>query len=166
MSNTENIEQFKVGDRIKCVKERLGFPVGFETTVLEDEFCRDADGDLRPVFEDYFRLVTPTPTRTALEQRMEDLVRRIASVRDGCDGAVYSFREGVAAEWEAEAVAIVAELPDPVDPDLIEARKISVGFKSGLKIEDEILAGKRDDEEAIQAILKAIQRGRALERGE
>lgn len=64
-----------------------------------------------------------------------------------------------------EARAIVALLPEPVDPDLVEARLLSISFRSGEKIKDEIMSGKRDDEEAIQALLAAIKRGRQLATG-
>ena len=82
-----------------------------------------------------------TPTRTALEQRMEDFVRRVA--------ALPRIYEQEYQEATAEARAIVAELPEPVSPDRLEAKRLAVIWVIS--------------EDAAYEILS---RGRALERGE
>lgn len=92
-----------------------------------------------------------TPARTALEQRMEGALRKLASedIRshqsDGVQAAIF------------EARAIVAELPEPADPDEIEADAImtTIGFRNV------------DPSSDIRKVaLAALRRGRALERGE
>jgi hypothetical protein len=93
--------------------------------------------------------------------RMEALVRQIGADREPNGEGIVVFNGSALV---AEARAIVALLPEPVDADLVEARRLAVGFRSGEKIRDEILTGERDSEEAIQALLAAIRRGRALER--
>jgi hypothetical protein len=102
-----------------------------------------------------------TPTRTALEQRMEDLVRRMAD--DKWDQSIYTG--GIL----AEARAIVAELPEPVDGDLLEARKVFADWylKDGDKKRAlQIHAGEYDKAPTLDMIKTALLRGRALERGE
>lgn len=94
---------------------------------------------------------TPTPTRTALEQRMEDLVRHSAVNASG-----YT---------QDEARAILAEL-EPVDGDLLEARKIAVSETVDTEWQEQMLAGKSDNNPRVVIALAAIKRGRALERGE
>lgn len=86
-----------------------------------------------------------------IAKRMEALVREMAGAGD-----IRAMTD--------EARAIVALLPEPVDADLVEARRLAVSFRSGEKIRDEILTCERDAEEAIQALLAAIKHGRALER--
>jgi len=87
-----------------------------------------------------------TPTRTALEQRMEDCLKSLASedIRshqsDGVQAAIF------------EARAILAEL-EPVDPDLQIAREIADSFGLSPSLN-------------LDPIAAAIKRGRALERGE
>ena len=59
----------------------------------------------------------------------------------------------------------------PVDPDLIEARKVahdtlmSLGASDEQIIAGEVLAGERDDAIIMHATLAAIKRGRELEQG-
>ena len=73
-----------------------------------------------------------------------------------------------------EANAIVALLPEPVDPDLIEAREELASFyeAGGIAIHvpakdcENIRAGLCDDRADVKGFLAAIKRGRALERGE
>jgi len=111
-----------------------------------------------------------TPTRTALEQRMEDLVRAIAVVRKGHDTHPGKWF-GIETELGDEARAILAEL-EPVDIDLIEARKMTATPPSDYEhVNDKIrrghwLNGVYDKDPMIQVALSAIKRGRALERGE
>lgn len=66
-----------------------------------------------------------------------------------------------------EVRAIVAELPKPVDPDLIEARKLVADRYNPDTCSDAIIAtlqGEDDETVAVQNCLKAIKRGRELER--
>lgn len=88
---------------------------------------------------------------------------------------------GLAAHWETadpididrrieEARAIVAELPAPVDPDLIEAREVVCGYhhdkhpESPWHVEQAaaVRAGVRDSMLDVQAALFGIKRGREL----
>lgn len=94
------------------------------------------------------------PVRTAAEQldRMEALVRSMANDE--------------ARDYPAEARAIVALLPEPVDPDLVEARKIC---EERVRLVDANLAaeyrdGDYDTQMEMQVTLAAIKRGRQLER--
>jgi hypothetical protein len=65
-----------------------------------------------------------------------------------------------------EARAIAALLPEPVDPDLIEAREIAL--KYGLpgimhyRTTNQTRDGACDDMLAVQLVLEAIKRGREL----
>jgi len=71
------------------------------------------------------------------------------------------------ASLSEEARAIVAELPQPVDPDLLEARKIEYDICDEQGIDPEpALRGEWDDKPGVRGVLAAIKRGRALERGE
>jgi hypothetical protein len=97
-----------------------------------------------------------TPTRTALEQRMEDLVRRM-------DGIVVPANTSVS-ECFAEARAILAEL-EPVDVDLLIAREMALAAHPDIATTT-FVDGKADSSSAVQYRLEGIRRGRALERGE
>lgn len=96
-----------------------------------------------------------------LVERMVALVREIAADRflRSASPYVHSFAK-IAAD-------IVAELPEPVDPDLIEVRKMLAERydpeASGDYIRA-ILAGKEDYTAPIINCLAAIKRGRELER--
>lgn len=79
------------------------------------------------------------------------------------------FQPYVAPDWlvEAREIAALADLPKPVDPDLIEARKIVAARWSGLPeiggiSSDNVLAGKHDTHDAVACALAAIKRGREL----
>jgi hypothetical protein len=67
-----------------------------------------------------------------------------------------------------EARAIAALLPEPVDPDLVEARKLVAERNGNLRIEcgyrQQVLDGQEDDHPAVINTLAAIKRGRELER--
>lgn len=92
-----------------------------------------------------------TPTRTALEQRMEDLVRMVA-------GNNYASLDA-----QFEARAILAEL-EPVDGDLLIAREIGIAVARLPELDAN--EGGYDSHDAVEAALEGIRRGRALERGE
>ena len=78
-----------------------------------------------------------------LVERMAALVRAVADVpKDSALGQ---------SGYASEARAIVAELPKPVDPDLIEAEAIFGKWQGG-------------DQKMIDMVLSAIRRGRELER--
>jgi hypothetical protein len=60
-----------------------------------------------------------------------------------------------------EARAIVALLPEPVDPDLIEARRMAEALGQG-GTREQWFSGKWDTGPAIQWHLAGIKRGRQL----
>lgn len=75
---------------------------------------------------------------------------------------------GVGSKWINDARAIVAELPEPVDPDLMEAREAviaSVGF-GGTIAADRARSGDFDTWPTVIAALAGIKRGRALAAGD
>lgn len=94
-------------------------------------------------------------------EALESLVRRMAATDTPID-------EYLAIKRDARAL-----LPEPVDPDLVEARELVcecvVQFASN-DTEATLLrlyrAGEGDNEPEVQKIYAAIKRGRALERGE
>jgi hypothetical protein len=61
-----------------------------------------------------------------------------------------------------EAREIVALLPKPVDPDLLEARQIAHDFAGNGATWAGILEGKHDTSPAVECVLKSIKRGREL----
>ena len=74
-----------------------------------------------------------------------------------------------------EARAIVALLPEPVDLDLVEARKIAASFakpgaymcfSAGDLSSQRILEGRDDETSLVQNLLLAIKRGRELARAQ
>jgi len=86
-----------------------------------------------------------TPTRTALEQRMQDFVRRVAMLN------LQSASLTGTPAWNVgkEAADLRAELPEPVSPDRTEAKRLA-----------EIWTISED------AAYEILSRGRALEMGE
>lgn len=58
-----------------------------------------------------------------------------------------------------EAYEIAAALPEPVDPDLIEARKMAADQSGGAQY---FLSGACDDWSNVRLALSAIKRGREL----
>lgn len=98
----------------------------------------------------------------------EVVERMVALVRDVADGEPV-YRNELAATWEVEARAIAALLPEPIDPDLIEARKIGaeIARRSGNDIQQILRpdcweSGVNDDTHKMQLMLAAIKRGREL----
>ena len=64
----------------------------------------------------------------------------------------------------AFAKDFVAELPEVVDGDLLEARKIGIAVARLPELDTN--EGGYDSHDAVEAALAGIRRGRALERGE
>jgi len=89
-------------------------------------------------------------------ERMVALVRKMEP--EGSHSGSYTLRR----EDYVEAHAIAALLPEPVDPDLIEARELA--FPGAEEFTDEIAAGKWDTHPVVLNVFRAIKRGRALER--
>jgi len=95
--------------------------------------------------------------KTALEMldRMEALVRRVASAKGHTT-------------YSDEARAIVAELPEPVDPDLITARELvasslddlTTATTAGWTRMASLREGKWDDSTAVRKALAALRRAR------
>lgn len=183
MSNTENTEQFKVGDVVTIKpyvtwnSDAKGDWDGARITRLPNDGSKyygaiNPKGQTGLLHADEMRKPA-TPTLTALEQRMEDLVRRMAG--NSLIGAPYEEGQIVthSSEHYEEARAILTEL-EPVDTNLLEARRIVIKacrwFSTGedqAKIVPHIEAGDWDNAAAglVQDIVAAL-RGRALERGE
>lgn len=95
----------------------------------------------------------------ALVERMVALVRDLHAdhVKHGAHDYVQDF--------VARTAAIVAELPKPIDPDLIEAREMAeaLGWASANRLED-LRTGRMDDFQGVKALLDALKRGRELQR--
>jgi len=88
-------------------------------------------------------------------ERMAALVRDLHAdhVKHGAHDYVQDF--------VARTAAIVAELPKPVDPDLIEARRMAADLNQG-STRTEWMAGRWDAGPAVQWHLAGIKRGREL----
>jgi len=97
------------------------------------------------------------PISQELVERAFALVREAGKMPD--NGFCLRVRE--------EASAIVALLSKPVDPDLIEARAIAedTPWFSANQLAA-LRSGGHDDAMAVKVILKAIKRGRTLQREE
>ena len=94
-----------------------------------------------------------TESSPALVERAIQMVRDTASDRF----SVHALA--------TEARAIVAELPVPVDPDLIEARKIAEQrsrFKGYFYEPQAFFSGARDDGDDVQTALAGIRLGKEL----
>lgn len=62
-----------------------------------------------------------------------------------------------------EARAIVAELPEPVDPDVLEARRlVECTVHWSPQTDRDLASGKNDDTPEMRIALAAIKRGREL----
>lgn len=106
-----------------------------------------------PADHSHYRQPTTPERDPALWDRMEALVRDLASR----DGACF------VGEIKHEAQAIVADLPKPVDPDLIEARKLAASFSDREDVNHaDYLSGDLDSGGEVQGFLAAIKRGREL----
>lgn len=93
-----------------------------------------------------------------LFQRMVEVIRAYATA-DGGHVASMSV-------W-FEFQAIAAELPKPVDPDLVEARKLvcarSTAGEAGSGYRRTVMSGSEDDSRAVVNALEAIKHGRKLQ---
>ena len=102
------------------------------------------------------RNVTPQPTPQA-DTKPDVTARMEALVREVDEHGPHAFITKYMAE---EARAIVALLPEPVDPDLIEAREIVAGLARPYR--SEIINGEWDETTEIRIATAAIKRGREL----
>lgn len=99
------------------------------------------------------------------EEISQELAQRMATF---CRGYVERTKDQ-GPKWFGgltEVRAIVAELPKPVDPDLIEAREWFIGRGGGIDadkdIVDEVRQGAADHSDEIQIFLGGLKRGREL----
>lgn len=102
----------------------------------------------------------PAEIDAALVERM------VAALRLAADMGSMSHADDIDAAGEA-ARAIVAELPEPVDADLLEARKLACENSRWERNCDQWRAteeGRQDHIPMVRAALAGIKRGRALER--
>lgn len=105
----------------------------------------------------------PTPqadTKPDLTARMEAVMREYAR---GCNDLIQRA-DGVHRTTFSEALAIVAQLSEPVDPDLIEARGVCAGIahrRGDPGLAAEYTAGELDRQFEMEAVVATI-RGRAL----
>ena len=94
-----------------------------------------------------------------LVSRMIALIETVAANGKNTSSGVMGYAD--------EAKAIIALLPEPVDPDLIEARKISLAYGLPAALHRLTMrrtkAGEADGKVAIQSVLEALKRGRELE---
>lgn len=116
-------------------------------------FWHEIESIVLPADHPHYRQPTTPELDPALWDRMVALVRELASR----DGACF------VGEIKHEAQAIVADLPKPVDPDLIEARKICA-MKPGVNALGRCayLDGNWDEGSDVSVALAAIKRGREL----
>lgn len=118
-----------------------------------------------PTYKNWrIRNVQPAATKPAISDELVE--RMVAAVRQHASGSaeVLQRSDGEYRSLYAECMAIAAELPQSVDPDLLEARKCAVPYVDALT--SDILEGGYDSSSQVSAALAAIKRGRALERGE
>lgn len=93
--------------------------------------------------------------------RMEAFVRKCEELSRGTEAFFGNAHHHHEASLRDEARAIVAELPEPVDPDLLEARGIAAKFgQTSIPYAN----GNYDHYPMVVAALAAIKRGREMER--
>lgn len=102
-----------------------------------------------------------------IAKRMEALVRKCHALTDydhpHPDAPFIGKAVTAEEEWLAdEARAIVALLPEPVDADLVEARRIAAEHALEDFHREAVLEGVSDDAPAVKSVLAAIKRGREL----
>lgn len=106
-----------------------------------------------------------------LTAEQAEMLRKTLAGIGACVGTTIGHQTVfVPARLVSEARQALALLPEPVDGDLVEARKIlSDAYEAGgqlyLAARQTVMAGNADDEPRLQAVLLGIRRGRALERG-
>lgn len=99
--------------------------------------------------------------------RMEAFVRKLhAETSEGDGGFVADMANSECDnELKEELFAIVAELPAPVDPDLLYVRQtVGHAVPRMMSGDKNILNGDYDDELSVQVPLACLKRGRELER--
>jgi hypothetical protein len=183
MSDTQNTINWQEpietvdGDAVKLrwPQQALGVSGTIEVMIAGDDVSRtyNRDGkhynqempDIRNTKPEQAKDKSVSPADD-IAARMEKALRKLAAedIRshqsDGVQAAIFEARN------------IVAELPEVVDGDLLEAREIaceqlmSFGASSEMIAADDISKGERDDAIVVHVALAAIRRGRALERGE
>ncbi len=97
---------------------------------------------------------------------MVEARRRLADV-EGCEGLAENIRKGHAvAHYVRTFAATLRELnwQPPVDPDLLEARKVAAAHwqHSDPRYASEILSGICDSGVSVSVAIPAIKRGREL----
>lgn len=112
--------------------------------------------------------MTPNQTLGGGAAVPAELVERMVALVRGIRGSGSLCYAKEVEHLYDEASAIAALLPEPVDPDLIEARKIVAERNGNLRIEcgyrQRVLDGQEDDHPAVMNTLAAIKRGRELAR--
>lgn len=96
-----------------------------------------------------------------------ELIDRMARLLRQQVDSLKHYSEDSVTDAVKEARAIVAELPEPVDADLLEARKLACENSRWERNCDQWRAteeGRQDHIPMVRAALAAIKRGRALER--
>lgn len=100
---------------------------------------------------------------TAAEIGREVVERMVTLVRELHADHVKHGAHDYVQDFVARTAAIVALLPEPVDPDLVEARAIASEWsKVQHGLGRDYTTGLYDDEPGLQAVLAGIKRGRGL----
>jgi len=96
-------------------------------------------------------------TKTAMEMldRMEALVRRLAAHDEAMGG-----RAVIPLGMLAEARAIVAELPEPVDADLLTARELAALGQVHSTAAEKYRKGMYDNDTCIKQTVQALRHAR------
>lgn len=87
--------------------------------------------------------------------------RMVALVRELHEDHVKHGSYDIVQDFVAKTAAIIAELPAPVDPDLLLAREVAAETASIGDWSAQVLAGARDNEKPVRCSLAAIKRVRA-----
>lgn len=108
---------------------------------------------------------TPSPELTArmveIPADQAELLWRVLTSIGACVGTTLGHATVfVPAELVDEAREAATMFPEPVDPDLIEARRCAADWCAGM--EDIIISGASDKSGYVTVALAAIKRGRAL----
>jgi len=176
MTDTPNTTQgkgaFQVGDKVRYIgPERVGLTQGaiydcirvgsFNTPIHFDD-----DGNVRDRTENDYELVSraehPTPTQYAPEL----VERMVALCRSAQKLPKFSYPPGHAiGAFFNELDAIVSDLPQEVDPDLILARRSAANIGIDGYLWKQIAEGMCDDQPLVLGLKSGIALGRQLERG-
>lgn len=150
----EGLEVSKIQQEAFVMRERLA-SIALDNGALSTNASYQIADAIGPMLRE--RGVTKISPE--LVARMEQLVRDLHEdhIKHGAHDYVQDF--------VSRAAAIVADLPKPVDPDLIEARRVAEhrsSVRGYLYPLDAFCQGHRDDGDDVQIALAAIKRGRAL----